>query len=228
MKIFLYIILLSLNLFGFSQNKLEFKINSINRNENEFKADFIYEISCTIKNIHSQEVYFFIDKKKILNDTNASLSNAISYSLFENETLINIPIFNRRKQINSLEEQKRQIELKQKADSLMKKFQGITNLKKQILLEKKKHLLSQLTTLKPNESLTIKYNLIWDKVRAISYEDNDYYLEPDKKYYLVFSLHLHKKPFEIYFTETDEKLMLQNPNFIEGSFISKKIEIELN
>lgn len=93
---------------------------------------------------------------------------------------------------------------------------------------KRKLLQSQKTTLQPNEVITMRYNLTWNKLRTVNYFDNEYYLDEKSKYYLDFSIYLLKQPFEKYFSEEEKKNIIHNPNFVEGNYISEKFEIFLN
>lgn len=75
-------LVLGLTSFCFSQNKLEFKILSINRTENKFKTEYSYEVNYSVKNISSQEISFFFDKNKIESNSTGSMSNAVIYRLY--------------------------------------------------------------------------------------------------------------------------------------------------
>lgn len=228
MKQLFLVILLVFTSFCFSQNKLEFKILSINRNENKFKTEYTYEVNYSVKNISSQEISFFFDKNNIESNATGSMSNAVIYRLYKDENTINAPIFNKPKELSPIEKEKYDIEMKKKVDSMMQVVMTFKNPAEYHLDYKRKHLQSQKTTLQPNEVITMKYDLTWDKLRAVSYFDNEYYLDEKSKYYLDFAIYLLKQPFEKYFSEEEKKNIIHNPNFVEGNYISEKFEIFLN
>ncbi len=228
MRIFFLIAQLSFISFCFGQNKLEFKIVSINRTENKSKTNFTYNINYTVKNISSEEISFFLNKNKMECNAYGSLSNAVIYRFFKDDIIINAPIFNKPKELNSIEKEKSDAEMKVKVDSLMKEVQSYKNTTEFTLNYRRKLLLSEIMTLKPGEICTMDYTLNWDKLRNISYMDTEYYLDENSKYYLDFSIYLLKKPFEKYFIGEDKKRIIDNPNFIEGNYTSEKFEIFLN
>ncbi len=228
MRIFFLIAQLSFISFCFGQNKLEFKIVSINRTENKSKTDFTYNINYTVKNISSEEISFFLNKNKMECNAYGSLSNAVIYRFFKDDIIINAPFFNKPKELNYIEKEKRDAEMKVKVDSLMKEVQSYKNTTEFTLNYRRKLLLSEIMTLKPGEIRTMDYTLNWDKLRNISYMDTEYYLDENSKYYLDFSIYLLKKPFEKYFSGEDKKRIIDNPNFIEGNYTSAKFEIFLN
>lgn len=227
-KQFFLTFLLGFLTFCFGQNKLEFKINSINRIENKFKTDYTYEVNYSIKNISSQQVSFFLVKNRIANNVNGSLSNAVIYRFYKDETAINIPIFNRQKELNPIEKEKKEIEIRTNINSMINEVMSTNNPDENYLQYRKKELISQIIILKPNEIITMKYDLNWNKLRNIFYLDDEYYLDENSKYYLDFSIYLLKTPFEKYLSEEEKKSIIQNPNFIEESYTSEKIEIFLN
>lgn len=228
MRNFFLLIQLCFVSFCLGQNKLEFKINSINRTENKFKTEYTYEINYSVKNISSQDISFFLNKNKIESNEYGSLSNAVIYRLYQDHNTINAPVFNKPKELNPIEKEKQKAEMQIKIDSLMKEAQSYKNTTEFTLDYRKKQLLSQVMILKPGEICTMSYNLNWNKLRNISYLDTEYYLEESSKYYLDFSIYLLKKPFEKYFTGEDKKRIIDNDNFIEGNYTSEKFEIFLN
>ncbi|WP_136667374.1 hypothetical protein [Flavobacterium sp. H122] len=228
MRVFFVVTFCFLVTFCFGQNKLEFKINSINRIENKYKTEYIYEISYSVKNISSKEISFYLDKNKIESNATGSMSNAVIYRLYQDENTINAPVFNKPKELSPIEKEKYDAEMKKKIDSVMQLVNSYKTPAEYHLNYKRKLLQSQKTTLQPNEVITMKHNLTWNKLRTISYFDNEYYLDEKSKYYLDFSIYLLKKPFEKYLTKEEEKTIIQNPNFLEEHYISEKIEIYLN
>lgn len=212
----------------FSQTRLEFKIISITRTENKSKTNFTYNINYTVKNISANEISFFLNKNKMVCNAYGSLSNAVIYRFFKDDVIIDAPIFNKPKELNAIEKEKRDAEMKIKADSLMKEVQSYKNTAEFSLNYNRKRLLSEIITLKPGEICTMHYALNWDKLRNISYMDTEYYLDENSKYYLDFSIYLLKKPFEKYFIGEDKKRIIDNTNFIEGNYTSEKFELFLN
>lgn len=228
MKLFFLVAQLFLASFSFSQNSLEFNIISINRVENKFKTEYTYEINYSIKNISSEEVSFFLNKNTIASNTNSSLSNSVKYRFYQNDNLINVPIFNRPKELNPIEKERQKIEMQAKIDVMLKEALSYKNTSEYISYRRKGQLLSQIRNLKPKEIITMKFDLNWDKLRNISFDDIEYYLDENSKYYLDFSIYLLKKPFEKYFSEEEKKNIIQNPHFIEENYTSEKFEIFLN
>ena len=228
-KWFLYIIVLSFltNSFG-QQKKLSFTIIGITSLENASKTEQTFEINCLIKNIHSEEISFFFNNENLLTNKEASLSNALSYRFYKENSELDLPIFNKKKIQNPLEKEKEEIEIKKNAEALLSELKQHKNLQDFITENQRKNLFSNLKKLNPNESLTLKYTLTWDKIRTILNHDEITVLETDANYYLSFSLYLHKKPFEKHFTEEEKQSILENPNFIETSIDTEKFKINLN
>ncbi|MES2812903.1 MAG: hypothetical protein V4670_10580 [Bacteroidota bacterium] len=214
--------------FCFGQNKLEFKITSINRIENKFKTNYTYEINYSVKNISSEDVSFFLNKNKITSNATGSMSNSVIYRFYQDDNLINAPIFNRSTEINPIEKEKREAEMQIQVDAMMKEAMSYKNTTEYTLQYRKKELISQVMTLKPGDVLSMSYDLSWNKLRNISYMDTEYYLDENSKYYLDFSIYLLKKPFDKYLSEEEKKNIIHNPNFIEGNYTSEKFEIFLN
>lgn len=228
MRNFFLLIQLCVVSFCFGQNKLEFKITSINRTENKFKTEYIYQINYTVKNASSEEISFFLNKNKIVCNTYGSLSNAVIYRFFQDGNTINVPIFNKPKELNPIEKEKQDKEFQAEVEEMMKEAQSYENTSDYTLDYRKKQLLSQVMTLKPGEVCAMSYGLNWNKLRHITFLDEEYYLDENSKYYLDFSIYLLKKPFEKYFTGEDKKRIIDNDNFIEGNYTSEKFEIFLN
>jgi hypothetical protein len=228
MRFFFLITQLYFVSFCFGQNRLEFKIISIDRTENKSKTDYTYTINYSVKKISSEEISFFLNKNKMECNAYGSLSNAVIYRFFQDNNVINAPIFNKPKELNPIEKEKRDAEMKIKVDSLMKEVQSYKSTTEFTLNYRRKQLLSEVITLKPDDICIMNYTLNWDKLRNISYMDTEYYLEENSKYYLDFSIYLLKKPFEKYLIREDKKRIIDNPNFIEGNYTSKKFEIFLN
>lgn len=228
MKFFFLIIQFCFMSFCFGQNKLEFKITSINRTENKSKTDYIYQINYSVKNTSPEEISFFLNKNKIVSNAYGSLSNAVIYRFFQDENTINAPIFNKPKELNPIEKEKKDKEFQAEVEEMMKEAQSYENTTDYSLDYRKKQLLSQVMTLKPGEVCSMNYDLNWNKIRHITFFDEEYYLDENSKYYLDFSIYLLKKPFEKYFTGEDKKRIIDNDNFIEGNYTSEKFEIFLN
>ena len=116
MRFFFLITQLYFVSFCFGQNRLEFKIISIDRTENKSKTDYTYTINYSVKNISSEEISFFLNKNKMECNAYGSLSNAVIYRFFQDNTVINAPIFNKPKELNPIEKEKRDAEMKIKVN----------------------------------------------------------------------------------------------------------------
>ncbi|WP_428224111.1 hypothetical protein [Flavobacterium sp.] len=228
MKKWLFLFFIWSCLKGYSQEKLEFKIQNILRVEDEFKTVFNYKVNYTIRNISKSKLSFFLNRSRISNHLNSALTNTIFYKMYKNDTLINAQVFDVRPELNSIEQQKLMIQILEEINGKKESKKSPEQLLIEFEKKKKENLKSEIITLEPNEILTFQNNLIWNKVRTVVNDDDIFYLDPKSKYTIDFSLVLLKKPFEKYFENEIEKKLILDENFIEGNFFSSKIEISLD
>ena len=84
---------------------------------------------------------------------------------------------------------------------------------------------SAIHTFQPKEVRTFTETFYWNKRRYFKVDDLEYYIDEKEPYYLELSMVFYKKDFQYFFPEEDYKKMKDNPNFLEGYYVSNRMEI---
>ena len=84
---------------------------------------------------------------------------------------------------------------------------------------------SSIHTFQPKETRQLTETFYWNKRRYYKVDDLEYYIDEKEPYYLELSMVHYKKDFQYFFPEEEYKKMKDNPNFLEGTILSNKMEI---
>lgn len=84
---------------------------------------------------------------------------------------------------------------------------------------------SSIHTFQPKEVRSLTETFYWTKRRYYKVDDLEYYIDEKEPYYLELSMVHYKKDFQYFFPEEEYKKMKDNPNFLEGTILSNKMEI---
>lgn len=84
---------------------------------------------------------------------------------------------------------------------------------------------SSIHTFRPKEVRSLTETFYWNKKRYYKVDDLEYYIDEKEPYYLELSMVHYKKDFQYFFPEEEYKKMKDNPNFLEGTILSNKMEI---
>jgi hypothetical protein len=84
---------------------------------------------------------------------------------------------------------------------------------------------SSIHTFRPKEIRLLTETFYWNKRRYYKVDDLEYYIDEKEPYYLELSMIHYKKDFQYFFPEEEYKKMKDNPNFLEGTILSNKMEI---
>ena len=84
---------------------------------------------------------------------------------------------------------------------------------------------SAIQTFQPKEIRSFTETYYWNKRRYYKVDDLEYYIDEKEPYYLELSMVHYKKDFQYFFPEEEYKKMKDNPNFLEGTILSNKMEI---
>lgn len=228
-KLFLFL-LWSFNIFS-QNNPISLKIITITRTENTYKTDYIFNIQYSITNNTNQELCLFLKQNSIVANATSSLQNAVVYRVYQNSKLVDIPIFGKRTILNNdpFELKNFITKIQKKNDSIVKAYHDKGGISKDTLwILKNQDLVSEILTLKPQETRTMQASLVWDKLRTITYQKQEYYLDEKDTFQIDLSLYCLKKPFESYLSSEEKKKIIENQNFIEGNFTTEKMELPLN
>ncbi len=206
----------------FSQNKLiELKIDTImtdNSNPKERK----FTINYHIKNLTEKPVTFILNTKSIIPISTGSLKYIPYYKLFEENTSIDILIFNnginKKFDINSILDSRKEKDTTVK--SIEKYLEKIQKANNEIPV-------NSITKIDVNESKKYTITLFWNKERYQKQDDFEYYLDEKLKHYFEISIHLMKEELKEKFTTEQFKTIIDDKTFIKGWFTSNKVEIDL-
>lgn len=87
-------------------------------------------------------------------------------------------------------------------------------------------LLKNIVKLNPSEIKNYTIKTLWDKNRFIKNDELEYYLDENNTIEMELILDLKIDTFKDQLHEKDFKLILSNPNFIIGEFVSNKFKLD--
>ena len=220
----LFLILLSIPMLG-QGNQLSISIDSITTQNST--AERIFTLNYQIKNLTNETISFFLDTKKIISVSGASMRINPYYMVFQNK--IYIPqVFSQNRQTFTEEAYTKFI--KQQTDYLnsvfdsYKKSGGISNDKYWVV--KNIDLMQNIMSLKSNEVKHFSHILYWDKTRYFKENDLEYIIDEKDFYEFDLTINLIKRYFKESLSKEFYSKIEKDKNFIEGVFTSNKIEID--
>ena len=236
-------ILFSVFLFG--QNApLAIKINSIVANDS-LSNRRIYSINYQVENNTNQELQFFLNPTSLIAQAASSLTLFTVYKMYRNGAFdaMDGPFYEKmypeQDEIKSMQDSQSPESKKFIAEIVDK----ISRTKKEYLenykanggtstdeawIYKNQSLLKTVISLKPREVKNFTIATSWWRNRYFKIEDNEFYLNENDKFEIQFALILNKSDRGDALSEKEFSKIKNNPNFIEGTFLSNLIEISFN
>ena len=192
----------------------------------------IFCINYSIENLSTKEISFFLNPLHFTPNKRASLSKSINFKIFEDEKLLDVDNIFINKSMLKLELDLKNAKSKEEKDIILKNYFKL-NLKmnfdsvvkkdiNELNKEKEKLLFKSILTLNPLEKKVFLKELIWDKTRYFKFDEEEYFINNESKYSFEISIDL----LSDYFLKTSNDIdLIKNYNFINGTFVSNKIEI---
>lgn len=240
MKKLLLTFLISLSLYG--QNaKIQVKVDSIYYVDTNYKNREYY-INYQIINTTDKEISFFLIPNALIAETASSSTLFTVYKIYQNGIYENMdgPFF----EFESLEE----LKLAQIEDVNSIDYKGLFNTVKQnkktqiaeylkkykdegglvsdkLWIYENQRLLDNIIKLMPLESQKFTIKTLWNKDKYIKNGDLEFYLDDNKIIEFQLILDLKKQLFKEKLAPDYFMKIEKDTNFIEGTFVSNKIEL---
>jgi hypothetical protein len=238
---FLYFLLFSVSILA-QDKPIEVKINAITHDDSDGK-NRVYTINYQIENRTNNPVSFFLTPNTLIANAASSMTLFTIYKIYINGvfTPLDGPFFEKEsidwltklqgikdyttpeaKEIikNAVEELK--TENKKIVDNYTIKGGKSTD---EAWILKNQHLLDSKITLNPKETKQFDITTNWNKERYFKEDDLEYYLDEKDKYEFEMTLSLQKDNFKSRLSEDEFQKIEKDINFIQGNFISNKIDI---
>ena len=220
---------------------ISLNINSVTTNETS-NINTEYQFNYQIKNNTNNEISFFLLPNALIANTASSMSLYPVYKIYQNGIFEDMdgPFFEFETQ-NELDYSKLEDKNSEEAKNLITRIQTVQSIiskqyyknyidkggketNKNWIYQNQK-ILNNIVVLKPNETRNFIIKTLWDKNRFVKNDDLEYYLDENNKIELELILDLKTNLFKEYLSETDLQKINENPNFISGTFVSNKMEI---
>lgn len=223
---------------------LKIKINAISFNDSNPKKRK-YNIEYQIENTTKNDVSFFLTPYTLIAFEASSMTLFPVYKMFHNGKYENMDgpfyeiTFIEENEILNLNDYK-STEAKELIDKIKAKYQlesenTIENYKKNGGKEtdkdwilKNNELLRSKIDLKPFETKKFVIETFWNKNRFIKNGSNEYYLDEKDTFEIELSLILNKSNRNAFLSLNEFNKVKNDPNFLEGVFVSNKFEIKFN
>ena len=201
-----------------------------------------YFIKYQIENTTKNEVSFFLIPQTLIAHTASSMTLYSVYKLYRNGVLetmdgpfMESPI----PELNEYDdfEDKKSPEAKAFVEKINKKYRDenkltLENYKKKggqskdekFILDNNELVKSKIT-LQPCETKYFEIKTNWDKNRYIKNDDFEFYLDEKDKFEFELNLILNKTNRKDRLLQVDFEKFLNDPNFLEGTFVSNKVAI---
>lgn len=212
-----YLLLFCVSLFG-QKKPLSFEIDKLTSIDSISKR--CYTLEYHIQNVSDKTVSFILNGTSLIPINAGSQSERMYFKLFENDKSIEMSNI-----IDNGFVQKRFMNSEVITDSLMLKKQeeeGLQYYKEQ----RKKSILENIITLKPNEAKEYTAYFSWNKERYRRQGDFEYYISETQPHFLQLDFNLMLEVFEERLTGEEYKTISSNPNLIKGWYTSNKVPID--
>ncbi len=208
-------------------------ITSLDSIPNERK----FTINYSIENLNDKEVSFFLKPNYLISNSSASMTRAVSYTIYQNKEAIDIDkIFGNRKNDlfwQSIENAKTEEEKRILFENQLKemKIDVASDLKKAeeddnyFWKKDNKDLLSDIIILSPNQKKSFSKTVFWFKKRYFKIDDIEYYLDEILPHYLELTINLMKEEFRDKLSDQEFQKIMTDKSFIKGWFTSNRVEI---
>ena len=238
---FLYVFLFSVSIFA--QNKIiDVKINAITHDDSDYKKR-VYTINYQIENLTNNPVSFFLTPNTLIANAASSMTLFTIYKIYINGvfTPLDGPFFEKEgidwlTKLRGIKDYTTP-EAKEIIKKALEEFEEqnkliVANYKKrggkntdEFWILKNQHLLESKITLNPKEIKQFVITTNWNKERYFKQDDLEYYLDEKDKYEFEMTLSLQKDNFKSRLSEDEFQKIEKDINFIQGNFISNKIDI---
>ena len=238
-------ILVLFSVFLYGQNvPLTVKISSIVANDSLPKRR-IYSINYQVENNTNHEVQFFLKPTSLIAQAASSLTLFTVYKMYRNGVFdaMDGPFYEKRyaeqDEIHDIHDQ----QAPQNKKFIAEVVDKINKIKKEYLenyrakggastdeawIYKNQSLLQTVITLQPHEVKNFTITTSWWRNRYFKIEDNEFYLNENDKFEMQLALILNKSDRKEALSEVEYSQIKNNPNFIEGTFLSNLAEISFN
>ena len=229
-------LLLLFTTFIFGQNALlKVSVNSL-KSIDSLSQERRFFIDYSIQNLTGKQLFFFLKPDQLTSNVSGALSNCPYYKVYqENETIDANGILNQKLEsvlpkelIESMKKAKNDAERSEIYGKYFEeRFKSDEDPKLKFERERKE-LLEEVFTIAANETRTFHLCYIWDKNRYFKHDDIEYYLTENTPHYFEITINLMKKPFKDKLTEQEYNAIMNNKDFVEGVFVSNKMEINFD
>ena len=235
-----FLILFSVLVFG-QHIPLAIKINSIVANDS-LSTKRRYQINYQIENKTNNEVRFFLKPNTFIAQAASSLTLFTVYKMYRNGVFdaMDGPFYEKmyaeHDAINDLDSTKKEAlilkiteRLKTTKKAYLENYQrnGGTSTDENWIY-KNQNLLQAAITLKPNEIKKYTIEASWRRNRYFKIEDSEFYLDEKDKFEIQLALILNKSDRAEALSKTEYLAIKNDPNFIEGTFLSNITAISFN
>jgi hypothetical protein len=244
MRFFIFLFLASIGVSA-QQKALELKIDSITFSDS-IPDEREFTINYHLENKTGKAISFFLDTNSIIPNSSGSMRYEPTYKTYQENEFLNIANLEQvtkkrieitvdyEKGLHSTDKTIRDETLKRyfreqygaEYDSIVADMKDKSNDNFYELLEKRsKNLIRSICTLQPKESKQVTLKMTWDKKRAYSHDDHDFYIDEKAKHTFEISINLMKEEFKNRMTEAEFQKIKDDPNFIKGVFVSNRFPI---
>ncbi|MCF6131165.1 hypothetical protein [Flavobacterium wongokense] len=217
----LYILLFSISLFS-QEKPLSFEIDKLTSIDSTTKRCFTLQYH--IQNVSDKTVSFVLNGNSLIPINAGSQSEKMYYKLFENDKAIEMSNIIDNGFIQKIiesqvyENKSREEVEKLEHDEALRYFEA----------QRKKSILENIITLKPNETKTYEAYFSWNKERYRRQGDFEYYISETSPHFLQLDFNLMLEVFEEKLTPEEYKNIRSSPNIIKGWYTSNKVPIDFS
>lgn len=203
----------------------------------------IFEIKYHIKNLTDKKISFFLTPNTLIANSASSMTLFPVYKIYQNDSFEDVdgPFYEKiYSELDEIEELKTKEEKEKLFEEISKKYtleyqniisnyknNGGTNTDEQWIYFNQK-LLQSILVLEPNEIKDYTINTSWNKERYFNIDNYEYYLDENNKFEFELLLYLDKTNRQSRLSEEEYSKIIDDKNFIEGTFTSNKMEINFS
>lgn len=220
---------------------LQIQIDSISSSDSN-KTKRKFTIHYHIQNNSNKSVSFFLNPNTLIANAAASMTLFPVYKIYHNGQFEDMdgPFFENeipeRDQLDDFDDynspaakefiQKTNYKYQKEYEEALRNYKasGATSTDNLWIYNNYKQMKS-VVTLQPKETRSFTINTSWDKVRTVYNGDYEYYLDETGHYEIELTIDLKTTAFKEQLTDEQFKRIERDQNYIEGSFVSNKAEI---
>jgi hypothetical protein len=222
---------------------LKISIDSISWSDTS-KGERKFKLYYRIENTGKKPVSVLLNPEHRLSSIQyGSLSNVVHYKLYEEDKALDLgdafdrfDYYTRSRRIeidksdpDKMDLARRQLkEYFQMSDAAVEEYLKSGNSGDSAIVFRKRNILSEVFTLQPNESRSYQQTLFWDKRLYFKYDENEFYIDANKKHYLELIAISMREPFQNQMSKDDFAKLLAVPNFASGVFTSNRVLVNFS